>query len=116
MAPAAVVAATSENITISDFVYHKNNGFPQVEFNLSVNGVSCYAEKYTVPGEGYGCSVPEFTFDILEEQGPDLRLYHEVDGATLAGDFHILMNGPVPTILDQVGTSSSVLTPVGEGQ
>jgi hypothetical protein len=29
---------------------------------------------------------------------------------TLSADFHIAMNGPIPTVLDQVGVSTAELT------
>ncbi|KAH9908980.1 hypothetical protein F4778DRAFT_206534 [Xylariomycetidae sp. FL2044] len=109
----APTSLSSEAVTITDFAYRGNNEVPEIRFSLSATDVSCYVADYTVPGEGYTCTEPAYTFDVLAEHGAMLRLYHSVNGSTLAGDFTIRMNGPLPTILDQVGTSSSTLVLVG---
>ncbi|KAI0019539.1 hypothetical protein F4780DRAFT_746441 [Xylariomycetidae sp. FL0641] len=111
IAASAALAAASEQVTISNFVYQSNNGYPQMRFDVSLDNVVCSVDHYTVPGEGYACSDPAWTFDVLEEHGQQLTLHHEVDGTTLSGDFEIQMNGPIPTILDQVGNSTSILNP-----
>ncbi|KAI1336949.1 hypothetical protein F5Y15DRAFT_418514 [Xylariaceae sp. FL0016] len=110
----AAAAATEEDVTIDGFIYTRVNGWADVRFDLLPAEVHCYVANYTVPGTGYACDdeASGYSFDVLEEHGAELRVYHEVDGTTLAGDFHIQMNGPIPTILDQVGISPGVLTPV----
>ena len=73
-------AAAVETVTISHFLYVGVNGYPQISFKLSVDGVSCAADHYTVDSLGNPCDKPEWTFDILEEQGRKIRLHHTVDG------------------------------------
>ncbi|KAF3007234.1 hypothetical protein E8E14_008768 [Neopestalotiopsis sp. 37M] len=114
-----------ETITISDFGYRGNNAEgPRIFFSLSTAGghkdsndgnnhvvVRCDMVGYDVPGTGYPCDDADFTFDVLTPTGSELRLHHDVDGTMLSGDFVIRMDGPLPTILDQVGNSTGVLTP-----
>ncbi|XP_014553049.1 hypothetical protein COCVIDRAFT_29643 [Bipolaris victoriae FI3] len=102
-------AAAVETVTISNFVYVGVNGYPQISFQLSVDGVSCAADHYTVDSLGNKCDNPEWTFDIFEAQGRMIRLHHTVDGVTHTGDFRIRLNGPIPTVLDQIGTATADL-------
>ncbi|KAF7523138.1 hypothetical protein G7054_g11866 [Neopestalotiopsis clavispora] len=110
----------TETITISDFGYRGNNaGKSQLFFSLSTTAsgddsnavVRCTVAGYDVPGTGYPCDDADFTFDVLTPTGSELRLHHDIDDTMLLGDFVIRMNGPLPTILDQVGNSTGVLTP-----
>lgn len=83
--------AAAETVTISHFLYVGVNGYPQLSFNLSVDDVSCAVEHYEVPGTGYACSSPDWTFDVLEAQGHEITLHHAVDGCVrqlLEGNFH----------------------------
>lgn len=77
-------AAAAENVTISNFAYVGVNGYPQISFDLSVDGVSCAVDNYTVPGFGYSCEKPEWTFDVLSfdvvaEGGRHFLLHHTVE-------------------------------------
>ncbi|KAI1843210.1 hypothetical protein JX265_012218 [Neoarthrinium moseri] len=95
------IAAADETITISGFSYRgQDPAGDKISFILSADDISCTASAYDVPGYGYACSEPDFTFDILDKNGTEL-----------SADFSIRMNGPLPTILDQVGTSTATLTP-----
>jgi hypothetical protein len=90
------LAAAAETVTISHFLYVGVNGYPQLSFNLSVDGVSCAVEHYEVPGTGYACSSPEWTFDVLEAQGHALRLHHAVDGfVSPLAQFNLHANLPI---------------------
>ena len=71
--------AAAETITISHFLFVAVNGYPQLSFQLSANDVTCGADHYVVGGS-YACEDPAYTFEILEEQGHQIRLSHTVDG------------------------------------
>lgn len=73
-------AAAVETVTISNFGYVGVNGYPQISFQLSVDGVSCAADHFTADSLGNKCDNPEWTFDIFEAQGRKIRLHHTVDG------------------------------------
>ncbi|KAL1792290.1 hypothetical protein ACET3X_008797 [Alternaria dauci] len=100
-----------ETVTISNFVYVGVNGYPQIDFHIHsqrVDNVHCAADHIEVGGV-YSCDDPSYTFRVLEEQGHRLRLAHVLNGPSMAGDFVIRMNGPIPTVLDQIGTSTADL-------
>lgn len=73
-------AAAVETVTIFNFVYSGVNGYPEISFQLSVDEVMCAADNYTIVSLGNPCDKPEWTFDILEELGRQIRLHHTVDG------------------------------------
>ncbi|EMD91406.1 hypothetical protein COCC4DRAFT_128535 [Bipolaris maydis ATCC 48331] len=114
---AAAAAAAAENVTISNFHYVAVSGYPQISFDLSVDSESCEAVNYTVPGFGYPCDKKaEWTFDVLSfdviaNGGRHIRLHHTVENVNYTGDFDIRLTGPIPTVLDQVGTSTAEMEP-----
>ncbi|KAJ4332655.1 hypothetical protein N0V87_008215 [Didymella glomerata] len=100
-----------ETVTISNFVYLGVNGYPQIDFHIHsqrVDNVHCAADHIEINGV-YSCDDPSYTFRVLAEQGSRLRLAHVLNGPSMAGDFVIKMNGPIPTVLDQIGTSTADL-------
>ncbi|KAF3005608.1 hypothetical protein E8E13_002270 [Curvularia kusanoi] len=109
-APAAA-ADPYETVTIYNFVYVGVNGYPQISYHIRsqlVDGVHCAADHIEIGGV-YSCDDPSYTFKVIEERGRKLTLTHTLNGSAWAGDFMVRMNGPLPTVLDQIGTSTADL-------
>ncbi|EDU43162.1 hypothetical protein PtrSN002B_003565 [Pyrenophora tritici-repentis] len=98
-------AAAAANITVTNYHYVGVNGYPSLGFFLSADSVECSADHY-VPGVAYKCNDPAWSFVIDADapaEGNSFTLTHTVTCKTASAHFHIPLNGPIPTVLGQIG-------------
>ena len=100
--------AAASQVTISNLNYNRVNGYPMLNFQIDQDDVACAVDHYELL-KSYPCSHPDWTFEIREAEGRSIRLNHTVDGKTATGDFSIRLYGPIPTILQQIGTSTAIM-------
>ncbi|RMZ68470.1 hypothetical protein GMOD_00008176 [Pyrenophora seminiperda CCB06] len=104
----AAAAAASQNVTVTNYAYVGVNGYPSMHFDISVDGISCAADHF-VPATPYKCTNPAWTFTIMEGagNGNNFTLKHTVDDKSASANFWIPINGPLFTVLEQVGLGES---------
>lgn len=74
----AGLAAATANVTVSNFAYVGVNGYPQLQFNINVDGIQCFADHFVI-GDTYNCTTPAWQFTVLGYQGNNFTLHHTVD-------------------------------------
>ena len=74
----AGLAAAATNITVSNFAFVAVNGYPQLQFDINVDSIQCFADHFAI-GDTYNCTTTSWSFTVLGYQGNNFTLHHTVD-------------------------------------